>query len=236
MLSFVRVTSVLCNLAPQQKPESHSALALRSLRGEGSKKQVSSQSRRDDSFGDLLLQVRESLLDFWVILEMAEDVLLNQSPHPHLLLGPPSVLQLAAAQHGVPVGLHLGPDFWDALRGVRGGAHHLRMEFVIGKVGFHKTKIFNSLLLMAVFINHHLTLVLHKTAILLKNQQSHTYCFNFLFVFLKIRLLLQESADDSFALSAFIFHNKRTCKVQFGEEWITDDLESLCFKSFCQHH
>lgn len=63
---------------------------------------------------------------------MEEDVLLDQAPHPNLLLGPPPALQFTAGQHGIPVWLHLGPDLWDALTGVWGGAHHLRTELGVG--------------------------------------------------------------------------------------------------------
>jgi len=97
---------------------------------EGFKKQVSRQARGDCSFGDPLLEVRQSLSHTGVILEMAEGVLLDQSPQPNLLLGPPAALQFTAGQHGVPVRLHLCPDLWDALTGVWGGAHHLKRKSV----------------------------------------------------------------------------------------------------------
>lgn len=63
-----------------------------------------------------------------MILEVVENVLLDQTPHPNLLLGPPPALQLTTGQHGLLVRLHYVPDLRDALGGVRGGAHHLKGE------------------------------------------------------------------------------------------------------------
>lgn len=100
---------------------------------ESFEQQVSSQSRRDNPSGDPLLQAGQSLPDAWVVLEMTENVLLNQTPHPDSMLGPPTTLQLPAGQHGVSERLHPGPDLRDALWGVWGGSHHLRMKF--GRIG-----------------------------------------------------------------------------------------------------
>lgn len=130
---------VLALSGPNQPWGIHSSLKVQShwllWWWEGFEKQVSSQAWGYGSLGNALLEVRKSVSDTGVILEMEEDVLLDQAPHPNLLLGPPSALQFTAGQHGIPVWFHLGPDLWDALTGVWGGAHHLKRELGGGGVG-----------------------------------------------------------------------------------------------------
>lgn len=60
--------------------------------GEVFQEQVSSQSWRNDSFGHLLLKVGQRVSDTGVVLKMTEDIFLNQTPHPDLLLRSSSAL------------------------------------------------------------------------------------------------------------------------------------------------
>lgn len=89
---FVLVPSGTDQSTPALGQQSSSSLRRR----EGFEKQVGSQAGRYGSLGDALLQVQQGVSDTGVVLEVEQDVLLDQAPHPHLLLGPPPALQLAA--------------------------------------------------------------------------------------------------------------------------------------------
>lgn len=72
------------------------ALCGRCRRRECLEEQVRCQAWRHGALRHPVLQVRQRVPDAGVVLEVKEHVLLDQAPHPHLLLGPPPALQLTA--------------------------------------------------------------------------------------------------------------------------------------------
>lgn len=87
--------------------------------------QVSCQPRRQDPCQNLFLQKRDLILDGQVSAEVLQHVLLDEVPHPHLLLPAPLGQQLAAAEHELAELGHFIPHLRDALAGFGGDAHDL---------------------------------------------------------------------------------------------------------------